>query len=95
MPIIAGFLFDDDNVEKLAFHRLSDEQVDQVLDSPYLVARNRKDQRASLLVIGRDHRGLCIAIPVEPTSDPEVWRPVTAWPCKTSESQRLQRARRR
>jgi hypothetical protein len=61
------------------------ERVLEVLGHPFAVKRNRKERRAPYLVIGRDDRGECIAIPIEPTHDPKVWRPVTAWYCKTAE----------
>jgi hypothetical protein len=41
-------------------------------------------------VIGHDNGGACIAVPVEPTHDPSVWRPITAWPCKQSERAKLE-----
>jgi hypothetical protein len=86
---IRGFLFDEDNEEKLAAHGIRPRQVDQILDEEFLVASNRKARRAAYLVIGRDWGGMCIAVPIEPTRDPFVWRPVTAWPCKASEEARL------
>lgn len=87
MPAITldAFLFDEDNEAKFWHHGLTAEQVDQVLDHPHRIKRNRKERRASHLVIGRDRQGRCIAIPIEPTHDPDVWRPVTAWLCKPHE----------
>jgi hypothetical protein len=78
-PTIAAFLFDDENVEKLAKHGLTDMRVDQVLDGDILVARNKKAGRGSHLIIGHDHGGAQILVVVEPTSDAIVWRVVTAW----------------
>ena len=54
LPMISGFLFDDDNIEKFASHGLSWQQVDQVLDSQHRVEPNRNRRRASHLVIGQD-----------------------------------------
>lgn len=88
-PRVHDFLYDDENEEKFASHGLSVDQVDQVLDSGFVVVPNRKGRRAPYLVIGVDHGGRCIAIPVEPTHDPVLWRPITAWPCKESEAARL------
>ena len=90
---ILEFLIDEDNEEKFAVHGLTSRQVNQVLDSPHLVVRNRKRRRAAYLVIGRDHGGSCIAIPVEPTHERALWRPVTAWPCKQSEHTKLEQER--
>jgi uncharacterized DUF497 family protein len=88
---IYAFLFDEENQEKLAAHGIRPRQVDQLLDDEFLVVSNRRGRRATYLVIGRDWGGNCIAVPVEPTHDPMVWRPVTAWRCKPSEEARLDR----
>ena len=91
-PRIADFAFDDVNEAKLDRHRLTPEQVEEVLrDDEHVVVRNRAGRRASHLVVGRDRHGRCLAIPVEPTGDPSVWRPVTAWECKESERVYLRR----
>jgi hypothetical protein len=60
-----------------------------VLDHSFRVQKNRKERRAAYLVIGRDNQNQCLAIPIEPTYDPKIWRPVTAWYCKPSEWARL------
>lgn len=78
---VYAFAIDEDNAEKFAIHGLTESQVDQVLDSPFVHYRNRRARRASRLLIGRDHGGQCIVVPIEPTREPGVWRPVTAWPC--------------
>jgi uncharacterized DUF497 family protein len=84
-PIVDAFVIDEDNEEKVQRHGLSTDQVLQVLDGPHRIKRNRSQRRASYLVIGRDYQDQCIAIPIEPTHDPRIWRPVTAWPCKLHE----------
>ena len=91
MPLVTDLLFDDENEDKIANHGLSARRVLQVLDQEHLLVPNRKGRRASYLLIGTDHGGACIAIPIEPTHDPAVWRPVTAWLCKDNELARLQR----
>lgn len=88
-PRIAGFVWD---VEKVGRHGLSEWQVDQVLTNEHLVIRNRKARRALYLVIGRDNGGACLAVPVELTRSPMLWRPVTAWRCKDHEDARLRHA---
>jgi uncharacterized DUF497 family protein len=77
--------FDEVNLDKFAEHGVSARQVRQLLDDPFLVLPNRRNRRAPYLLLGRDHGGACLAVPIEPTGDPEVWRPVTAWLCKESE----------
>ena len=90
---VAEFLWDDDNEDKVAQHRLTPWQVDEVLDGVYRLDPNRTSRRAPYLLIGRDYSGQCIAVPIEPTDEPTVWRPVTAWRCKRSEWARLAQQR--
>lgn len=82
---VEAFLIDEDNEAKFANHGLSSDQVLQVLDSEHVVVGNRRQRRASHLLIGRDHGGACMAIPIEPTHHPKIWRPITAWHCKKHE----------
>lgn len=83
---VAAFLIDEENEDKFGRHSLSVEQVVQVLGGPYWIKRNRHGRRASHLLIGRDRQGRCLAIPIEPTYDRTLWRPVTAWRCKAHEA---------
>ena len=88
-PRIEIFLMDDENEEKMARHGISPRRCLQVLDNDHVIVRNRKARRGAYLVIGRDHGGLCIAIPVEATHNPSMWRPITAWPAKEHERRLL------
>ena len=94
-PRITDFVFDEENEAKLDWHGLDPERISQVIqDAEYVVVRNRKGRRASHLVIGRDRSGRCLAVPIEPTSHPTTWRPVTAWECKSTERALLRRRTR-
>lgn len=93
-PRIEAFLIDDENEEKIVSHGLSVRQVLQLLDNVHVVLRNRKRRRGLYLIIGSDSGGACIAVPVEPTHEAAVWRPITAWPCKTYERTLLEKIRR-
>ena len=90
-PVIRGFLFDDENEEKIGRRGFTPWQLEEVLEDQHLVVPNRKRRRAAYLIIGRDYGGTCIAIPVEATHEPDLWRPITAWRCKDSERARLER----
>lgn len=92
-PLIETFLFDEENEEKISARGLSVYQALQVLDNIHIVLKNRKRQRGVYLVIGRDNGGSCIAIPVERTHIPNLWRPITAWPCKKGEYKILKKMR--
>ena len=95
IPTVEAFQFDDDNTEKFAAHGLTDRQVNQLLGNEFLVVPNRKSRRGSYLLLGTDNGGACIAVPVEPTTESDLWRPITAWRCKDSERNYLERAKRR
>ena len=88
-PRIEEFPIDDDNEEKIANHLVDGDQ-----DSPDTRQRPchtfEQDGAAGLyLVLGRDHGGACIAVPIEPTHQYSVWRPITAWPCKRTDRSQL------
>lgn len=89
-PRVLAFLFDDENEDKFAGHGLSPVQVAQILENEHVLLRNRKRRRARYLIIGRDHGGTCIAVPIELTPYPTIWRPITAWRCKDSERTKLE-----
>jgi hypothetical protein len=91
MPDVADFLFDHENEEEMAAHGLTPRRVIQVLENKHIVVPNRRRRRAQYLIVGRDNGGASITIPIQPTGDPLVWRPVTAWPSKDHERQRLER----
>ena len=84
-PIIAAFLFDETNEDEFAAHGISSAQVQQLLENDGIILANRRPHihRATHLFIGRDNGGAAITAPIEPTPDPDVWRPVTAWPART------------
>ena len=88
-PRVEALLIDEDNEDKFAIHGLNSRQVVEVLEYEHLIVPNRKQRRGLFLLIGKDRGGACIAVPIEPTNDPALWRPVTAWRCKDSERARL------
>ncbi len=93
-PVIEEFLIDDLNETKIGSHGLSARQIIRVLENKHIVIPNRKHRKGLYLVIGKDNGGNCIAIPVEPTYDSKLWRPITAWLCKDSERTLLEKRER-
>lgn len=83
--VVEDLLMDDENEDKFAAHGILATQVLQVLEGAHTIKKNRKQRRATHLLIGRDWQGQCIAVPIEPTPYRTVWRPVTAWYCKAHE----------
>jgi hypothetical protein len=92
MTDVAGFLFDDENEEEMAAHRLTPRRVIQMLENAHTVVPNRRGRRGHYLIVGRDNGGACITVPIEPTRDALVWRPVTAWLSKDYERRWLERS---
>ena len=70
-------------------HGITRRQVEEVLQNRFVVTNNRKDRAAGHLAIDRDNNGRCLTIPIVPTDDPVIWRPITAWPCKPGEAAKL------
>lgn len=88
-PNVEEFAFDEINEEEIYAHHLNITQVDQILTSTHIIVPNKKDRTGLYLVIGRDSGGACIAAPIQPTTEPKIWRPVTAWPCNTGQLTQL------
>ena len=93
-PRIETFIFDEENEEKISAHGLSIYRVLQLLDNKHIIMPNRKRRRATFFIIGRDNSGTCISVPIEPTHQNGIWRPITAWPSKKSEETILKKYER-
>ena len=72
--------------EKIAEHGSTIDQLEAVLGGFSVVIRNRRDRAASQILLGTDDQGHCLAIPIVPTDDPYVWRPISAWHCTPGEA---------
>jgi hypothetical protein len=84
-PDVYDLAFDDVNMDKLASHGVTPVRALEILENNHTVARNRKTGSAPWLLVGLDYQGQCIAMPIMPTHDPGLWRPITGWFCKPSE----------
>jgi hypothetical protein len=92
LPVIEGFVWDDENEDKVWVHGLRPGDIDSMLDSTHVVRRNRKDRRGVQQVIGCDRGGRVITVIIEPVGvEGRLWRPVTAWPSKPSEARLLRK----
>jgi uncharacterized DUF497 family protein len=70
-------------------HGITRRQLNELLDNRLVAITNRKRRAARHIVIGRDNNGHRIVVPVMPTENPIIWRPVTAWYCEPSEATKL------
>jgi hypothetical protein len=86
---IREFAIGERAAEKFWMDGITRRQVEEMLLNRLVITVNRKGRPASHLAIGRDNQGRCITAPILPTSDPGIWRPVTAWPCKPGEAAKL------
>lgn len=86
---IREFIISERAADKFWAHGITRRQVEEVLENRFIVTINRKDRAAAYLAIGRDNNGRCITIPVVPTEEQTVWRPITAWYCKPAEAAKL------
>ena len=86
---IARFEWKDHNIAKLAAHGISQQEVNEVRDrDDWVLYRNRRylDQ---VRIIGPTVNERLLTIALEPTDDPAIWRPVTAWETTASERRLL------
>jgi hypothetical protein len=89
MARIEEFDLPEWSIEKLWRHRIDPKQLYAVIAGRHIVTRNRRGRAASHVLIGLGDQGRRLAIPVVPTDDPLIWRPITAWYCKPSEGAKL------
>jgi hypothetical protein len=86
---IYDFSISEDVADHMWRRHVTRDQLYEMLEHLWGSIPNRNGRAAKWVVIGRDNTGRCIAVPVAPTDDPTVWRPITAWYCKPSEAAKL------
>src|SRR5207253_10921910 len=91
---IRAFAYDEGNLWEMGRHGVSALECDQALENGLAIRRNRRDRAAEWIAFGRTDGGDCLAIPVDPTDQPGIWRPATAWRCKPHEWRPLARRER-
>lgn len=75
-------------------HGVTPDQLHAIPETGFcVVMANRAGRAASHIVYGWDDQGQCIAAPLLATQDRLIWRVITAWYCKPSESTILSRER--
>lgn len=90
---VAEFEFSERADSKMWDHGIDFDVLPELLENCYVIVRNRKHRAAAVMLIGHDNSRRCIVTPILPTSDPLIWRPVTAWYCKPSEEAMLRQRR--
>lgn len=84
---VAEFEFDDDNLDELWEHRISDEDVLSVHEgNDVLFLSNKKRASGTHKMVGRDARGRLLTIVIVPISRRDgIWRPITGYPSNADE----------
>jgi len=74
--------------EKLARHGVAPFEVRQLLQNDYRLWPNRR-QRRRIEMIGRTDAGRVLLVAFDPTDEPGVWRPVTAFDAPEKDRRQL------
>ena len=91
MPVdVQDLAFDDRNRAKLEVHGLSLSDALEVLEENPRLMRNPSEGGAPYVLIGPNFWGRIITLPIDPTTDPVVWRPRTGYPSSAAEIARYE-----
>jgi hypothetical protein len=90
---IEDFELDESNESEIAYHGVTLDEIDEVLNGDYRLLPNAKRHRNQpYLMVGRTAAGRWLTIPIGPTEQLGVWRPATAFNSKQGEITRASRA---
>ena len=76
---VLSFDWDDFNVNHVARHDVSREDVEFVLTMAPLFFRNLHGRSATHVMVGRDSLGRVLYVPIFCVEWPGVWRVISAW----------------
>jgi uncharacterized DUF497 family protein len=93
---IENLTWDEENDEHISRH-VPSIVVQSMFDAnDWIIARNKRHQSADRFrLIGRTLGGEFLTVVIAPTSNHQVWRPVTAYPSEPGEVQLFERTKRR
>ena len=91
-PQINELELDSWNLEEMARHGVTGDEVQQVVDGETVFLRNRRRRSTTLLMIGPTLGGRFLTVPLAPAGRFGVWRPATAWTSTGGEIQRYRAA---
>lgn len=91
---VAGFEWDDLNINHLGERGVADREVEQVLSERHLVMPNRRHP-GRMLLVGTTHGGRTLVVSIEPTRFDGIWRPITARDAEPEEREQFERRIRR
>lgn len=90
MANVAGFEWDDINLDHLGERGVSDREVEQLISERHVIMPNRKHPNRKLLV-GQTHGGRTLVVSIEPTRHEGIWRPITARDAEPEERKQMWR----
>lgn len=83
---VRALSWNDEAEAHIAEHGVTPREVNQMVENPHIIVRNRQRRRAPVLLIGRTHGGRVLSVPLAKTRDPGVWRPITAFPATEAQA---------
>ena len=87
--------FDEWNEDEMWAHRVSADEVRQVLDNAPAFVPNKRAHPAPVVMLGQTYGGRWLTVPLDKTARPAVWRPATAWDSTKAEQARYRADRQR
>lgn len=82
---ITGLVWTRPNIGKMAAHQVTVQEVNSMVRRNDWVIQVRNRYPEQIRVIGPTDGDRLLVVVMEPTSDPGVWRPVTAWDASADE----------
>jgi len=86
--------WDDRNEDEVARHRITPEEVEQVMHNDPAFFKNKRGRAASIVMIGPTNGGRCLFVPLARTRTSYLWRPVTAFDAEPEDHERYRQSRR-
>jgi uncharacterized DUF497 family protein len=86
---VRALVWDEQNEEHIAEHGVTPREVNQMVENPHIVVKNRRHRRGQHLMIGRTHGGRVLTVPLTKTSLRDTWRPTTAYPANDAQTRLL------
>ena len=88
---VLELVFDDENAMKIGAREIAPTHVLEVLDGEPRFFANRRERRASHVMVGPTLGGRLLVVPIEDWG-PGIWRPVTAFDANAWQARRYRSA---
>ena len=84
---VRRLLWWQENVEKLAVHGITQDEVLEVIELDWWVVYVHPDYPEQVRIVGPTRGGRLITVALDPTDQPELWRPITGWEATRGETE--------